>query len=114
MQKKASIGTFPGQWVYSHKCRQQGKADQQTGTSKSYQMPRSIVRSMLLWNGNTDPHMATHVVETIEKLGFQLLEYPTYNPGTTPSKKHLFESLTHLLPGHQFATDKEAHEAMHR
>ena len=58
--------------------------------------------------------MASHTVETINHLGFEVLEHPAYSPDLTPSDYHLFGPLKNALRGRRFSTDKDVREAVHK
>ena len=48
---------------------------------------------VLLLHENVRPHTAIHTFQTLEKLGFMVLEHPAYSPDLVPSDYHL---LVHL------------------
>jgi histone-lysine N-methyltransferase SETMAR len=53
-------------------------------------------------------------VETINHLGFEVLEHPAYSPDLAPCDYHLFGPLKDALRGRRFSTDKEVREAVHK
>lgn len=47
---------------------------------------RSLLsKNVLRLHDNTRPHMAAQTVETINQLGFEVLEHPAYSPDPAPS-----------------------------
>jgi len=68
----------------------------------------------LLLHENAGPHTASHTVETINHLGFEVLEHTAYSPDLAPSNYHLFGPLKYALRGRRFSTDKEVREAVHK
>jgi len=74
---------------------------------------RGLLSKKVLLHDNARPHTASHTVETINHLGFEVLEHPAYSPDLTPSDYHLFGPLKNALQGHRFSTDKEVQEAVH-
>ena len=73
-----------------------------------------LSKKVLLLHDNARPHTASHTVETINHLGFQVLEHPAYSPHLTPSDYHLFGPLKNALRGRWFSTDKEVRKAMYK
>jgi len=58
--------------------------------------------------------MASHTVETINHLGFEVLEHPAYSPDLAPSDYDLFGPLKNALRGCRFSTDKDVWEVVHK
>jgi transposase len=56
---------------------------------------------------NATPHTAGKTRETIEKMGWEILEHPSHSPDLTPSDFHLFGKLKEHLSGKRFASDQE-------
>ena len=69
---------------------------------------------MLLLHDNARTRTASHTVETINHLGFEVLEHPAYSPDLAPSDYHLFEPLKNSLRGRRFSADKEVRKAVHK
>jgi hypothetical protein len=68
---------------------------------------------VLLLHDNVHPHTAIHTVQTLAKLGFKVLDHPTYIPNLAPSDYHLFDPIKDALRGHRFTSDEEVKEAVH-
>lgn len=73
-----------------------------------------LSKKVLLLHDNARPHTAAHTVETIGKLGFELLGHPPYSPDLAPSDYHLFGPLKEHLRGQHFHNDMEVKEAVHK
>ena len=73
-----------------------------------------LSKKVLLLHDNARPHTANQTVETINHLGFEVLEHPAYSPDLAPSDYHLFGPLKNALRGRRFSTDKEVREAVHK
>jgi histone-lysine N-methyltransferase SETMAR len=56
---------------------------------------------------NATPHTAGKTRETIEKMGWEILEHPPHSPDHAPSDFHLFGKLKEHLSGKRFASDQE-------
>ena len=69
---------------------------------------------MLLLHDNARPHTDSNTVETINHLGFEVLEHPAYSPDLAPSGYHLFGLLKNALRGRRFSTEKDVREAVHK
>jgi histone-lysine N-methyltransferase SETMAR len=68
---------------------------------------------VLLLHDNAHPHTAIHTVQTLVKLGFEVLDHPAYSPDLTPSDYHLFDPLKDALRGRHFTSHEEVKEALH-
>ena len=66
-----------------------------------------LSKKVLRLHENARPHTASQTVETINHLGFEVLEHPAYSPDFAPSDYHLFGPLKNALRGRRFSTDKE-------
>jgi histone-lysine N-methyltransferase SETMAR len=53
------------------------------------------------------PNTAGKTRETIEKMGWEILEHPPHSPDLAPSDFHLFGKLKERLSGKRFASDQE-------
>ena len=73
-----------------------------------------LSKKVLLLHDNARPHTASQTVETINHLGFEVLEQPAYSPDLAPSDYHLFGPLKNALRGRRFSTDKEVREVVHK
>lgn len=58
--------------------------------------------------------LTAETVETINHLGFEVLEHPAYSPDLAPSDYHLFGPLKNALRGRRFSTEKEVRGAVHK
>ena len=56
---------------------------------------------------NTRPHVATHTMDTIQKLKWNVLPHPPYSPDLAPSDYHLFGSLKENVAGKRFRNYEE-------
>ena len=75
------------------------------------QTPR-MSKKVLLQHDNARPHVAKATIETINKLGFEVLEHPAYSPDLAPSDYHLFAPLA--LRGRKFSSDESVQKAVHQ
>ena len=64
-------------------------------------------------NDNARPHTAAATVETVQQLGFELLQHPPYSPDLAPSGYHIFGPLKEALRSRRFTSDEEVKEAVH-
>ena len=60
-----------------------------------------LSKKVLLHHDNARPHTAAATVETVQQLGFELLQHPPYSPDLAPSDYH------------RFASDEEVKKAVH-
>jgi len=72
-----------------------------------------LSKKVLLHHDNARPHTAAATVETVQQLGFELLQHPPYSPDLAPSDYHIFGPLKEALRGRRFASDEEVKEAVH-
>ena len=56
---------------------------------------------------NTRPRTAAQTIETINQLGWELLNHPPYSPDLAPSDYHLFGALKSYTRGISMQTDDE-------
>ena len=56
---------------------------------------------------------AAATVETVQQLGFELLQHPPYSLDLAPSDFHIFGPLKEALCGHRFTFNEEVKEAVH-
>jgi len=73
-----------------------------------------LSKKVLLLHDNARPHTANKTVETINHLGFEVLEHCAYSPDLAPSDYHLFGPLKNALRGRRFSTDNEVRETVHK
>jgi len=71
-----------------------------------------LTDGVALHHDNARPHTAAATVETIQKLKFKLLLYPTYSPDLAPSDYRIFEPLKDAFRGCRFANDVEVKDAV--
>jgi len=64
-----------------------------------------LSESVVLLHDNACPLTATHTVETLKKLNFEVLEHPCIVL-TLPLRTHLFSPLNQALRGRRFTTDQ--------
>jgi hypothetical protein len=73
----------------------------------------AMVLHMRLSMRGAHPSSAFHTVQKLQKLGFKVLEHPTYSPNRAPSDYYLFGALKNALRCNWFATDQPVQEAVH-
>jgi histone-lysine N-methyltransferase SETMAR len=59
-----------------------------------------------LLHDNARPHTANQTVETVNGLGFELMEQPPYSPDLAPSNFHIFGPMKEALR-ENFSSDEE-------
>ena len=59
-------------------------------------------------------HVAKATIKTVNKLGFEVLKHPAYNPDLAPSDYHLFAPLKDALWGGKFSSDEAVQKAVHK
>ena len=69
-------------------------------------------RSAILLQDNARPHTARLTLDTISKLGWEVLEHPPYSPDLSPCDYHMFGPLKEALGGQRFNTDDEVEEVV--
>ena len=72
-----------------------------------------LSKGIVLLRDNARPHTATHTVDTLQKLNFEILAHPPYSPYLAPSDYRLFGPLKEALSGRRFTSDQELKEAVH-
>ena len=70
-------------------------------------------KKVLLHHDNARPHTAAATVETVQQLGFELLQHPPYSPDLAPNDYHIFSPLKEALRVRRFASNEEVKEAVH-
>ena len=68
---------------------------------------------VLLQHDNARPHVAKATINTVNKVGFEVLQYPAYSPDLVPSDYHHFTPLKHELRGRKFSSDEAVQKAVH-
>jgi len=58
---------------------------------------RVLPKKVLLHHDNAHPHTAAATVETVQQLGFELLQHPPYSPDLAPSNYHIFGPLKEAM-----------------
>jgi histone-lysine N-methyltransferase SETMAR len=66
-----------------------------------------LTRGVKLLHGNATPYTAGKTRETIEKMGWEIIEHPPHSPDLAHSDFHLFGKLKERLSGKRFASDQE-------
>ncbi|XP_067947100.1 histone-lysine N-methyltransferase SETMAR-like [Watersipora subatra] len=64
-------------------------------------------RGVILHQDSARPHTATRTIETINQLGWELLDHPPYSPNLAPSDYHLFGALKSYTRGIHMETHDE-------
>jgi hypothetical protein len=59
------------------------------------------------------PHTATHSVETLKKLNFEVLEHPSYSPDLAQSHYNLFGPLKQAIRDRRITTDQQLKKMLH-
>jgi hypothetical protein len=72
-----------------------------------------LSESVALLHNNACPLSAAHIVDSLKKLNFDVLEHPPYSPDLAPSDCHLFGTLKQALRGCRFTTDQQLKETVH-
>jgi histone-lysine N-methyltransferase SETMAR len=65
---------------------------------------------VLLLDDNARSHTAIHILQTLVKLDFMVLERPAYSPHLAFSDYHLFGPLKDALRGRRFTSEKGVKE----
>jgi transposase len=66
-----------------------------------------LTEGVKLLHDNTTPHTAGKTRETIEKMGWEILEHSPHTPDLAPSDLHLCGKLKERLSGKRFFSDQE-------
>ena len=64
-------------------------------------------------HNNARLHVAKATIETVNKLGFEVLQHPAYSPDLAPSDYHIFAPLKDALQGRKFSSDEAVQKAVH-
>jgi len=72
-----------------------------------------LSKKVLLHHDNGRPCTAAATVETVQQLGFTLLQHPPYSPDLARSDYHIFGPLKEALHGRRFTSDEEVKEVVH-
>jgi histone-lysine N-methyltransferase SETMAR len=65
-----------------------------------------LIRGVRLLHDSATHHTAGKTRETIEKMGWEILEHPPHSPDLAPSDFHLFVNLKEHPSGKRFASDQ--------
>jgi len=71
-----------------------------------------LSKKVILHHDNARPHTAAATVETVQQMGFELLQHHPYSPDLAPSDYHIFGPLKEALHGRRFTSDAEVKEAV--
>jgi histone-lysine N-methyltransferase SETMAR len=55
---------------------------------------------------NTHPHTANQTVETVNELGFELMEHLPYSPDLAHSNFHIFGPMKEVVRGRRFSSSE--------
>jgi hypothetical protein len=58
------------------------------------------------------PHTVAHILETIRKLKWKVMEHPVHSSDFVPSDFHLFGPLNEVLGGRRFQYDEDVKNAV--
>ena len=64
-------------------------------------------RGIIFHQDNARPHTAAQTIETINQLGWELLNHPSNSPYLAPSDYHLFGALKSYMRGISMQTGDE-------
>ncbi|UYV75874.1 SETMAR [Cordylochernes scorpioides] len=67
----------------------------------------NLTQGVIFHHDNACPHTAKHTMETLRKLGWEVLVHPAYSPELAPCDFHLFTHLKAALGGQRFSTNLE-------
>ena len=73
-----------------------------------------LSKKVLLQHDNACPHVAKATIETLNKLGFEVLEHSAYSPDLASSNYHLFAPLKDALQGCKFSFNKAVQKVVHK
>jgi histone-lysine N-methyltransferase SETMAR len=65
-----------------------------------------FLKDAILLHDNARPHTANQTVETVNELGFEVMEQPPYSPDLAPSDFHMFGPVKEALRGRRFSSDE--------
>jgi histone-lysine N-methyltransferase SETMAR len=68
---------------------------------------RKIRKDAILLHDNVRPHTANQTVETVNELGYELIDHPPYSPDLASSDFHTFGPMKEDLRGRRFSSDEE-------
>ncbi len=72
----------------------------------------AITRGVILQQDNASSHTAALTQNTIEELGWELLQHPPYSPDLAPCDFHMFGPLKNALRGQVFENNEEVKTAV--
>ena len=73
-----------------------------------------LSKKVLLHHDNARPHVAKATIEIINRLGFEVLEHPTYSPDLVPSDYYLFAPHRDALRSRKFSSDEAVQKAVQK
>lgn len=65
-------------------------------------LPKDIV----LWHHNQRPNIASHTIDTLQKICFEVLQHPPYSSSRTPFNYPLFGHCNHFVDGSSTETKR--------
>ncbi|XP_014782511.1 histone-lysine N-methyltransferase SETMAR-like [Octopus bimaculoides] len=73
-----------------------------------------LSKKVLLLHDNSRPHTVAQTVESINQLGFEVLEHPAYNLDLTLFRLSYLWTVQNGLRGRRFPADEDVKEAVHK
>jgi histone-lysine N-methyltransferase SETMAR len=67
----------------------------------------NLRKDAILLHDNTRPHTANQTDETVNELGYELMEHPPYSPDLAFTDFHMFGPVKEALRGRRFSSDEE-------
>jgi histone-lysine N-methyltransferase SETMAR len=71
-----------------------------------------LSKGVLLLHDNAQPHTATATVQTVQRLGFELLPHHPYSLDIEPSDDHIFGPLKETLRSNRFGSHGDVQQAV--
>jgi hypothetical protein len=73
-----------------------------------------LSEGILLLHNSAHPHTVAHMLETLRKLKWEVMEHPAHSPDFVPSDFHLLGLLKEALGGRGFQCDKDLKNVVHQ